>query len=90
MDLNQTIQKYSSHPLTHQLLMSFLKDYKRPNDKLKALKAEGVIESIKKGLYIAGPKISSLKPEKRFTGKSNIWPKLCVTGNCFILPWSYF
>ncbi|MFA6086059.1 hypothetical protein [Mucilaginibacter sp.] len=63
MDLNQTIQKYSSHPLTHQLLMSFLKDYKRPNDKLKALKAEGVIESIKKGLYIAGPKISSSKPE---------------------------
>jgi predicted transcriptional regulator of viral defense system len=63
MDLNQTIQKYSSHPLTHQLLMSFLKNYKRPNDKLKALKAEGVIESIKKGLYIAGPKISSSKPE---------------------------
>jgi len=63
MDLNQTIQKYSSHPLTHQLLMSFLKDYKRPNDKLKALKAEGVIESIKKGLYIAGPKIRSSKPE---------------------------
>ncbi|WP_448700873.1 hypothetical protein ACFGVR_02295 [Mucilaginibacter sp. AW1-3] len=63
MDLNQTIQKYSSHPLTHQLLMSFLKDYKRPNDKLKALKAEGVIVSIKKGLYIAGPKISSSKPE---------------------------
>lgn len=63
MDLNQMIQKYSSQPLTHQLLMSFLKDYKRPNDKLKALKAEGVIESIKKGLYIAGPKISSTKPE---------------------------
>jgi hypothetical protein len=63
MGINQIIRDYSSQPITHQLLMSFLKDYKRPNDKIKALKSEGVIEAIKKGLYVAGPKVSTSKPE---------------------------
>ncbi|WP_069658706.1 type IV toxin-antitoxin system AbiEi family antitoxin domain-containing protein [Arcticibacter eurypsychrophilus] len=63
MDINQMVRQYSSQPIPHQLLMSFLKDYKRPNDKIRALKSEGVIESIKKGLYVAGSKVSSSKPE---------------------------
>jgi hypothetical protein len=63
MDINQLIREHSLQPLTHQLLMSFLKDYKRPNDKIKALKAEGLIESIKKGLYIAGPQVKMPRPE---------------------------
>lgn len=57
------VRQYSSQPITHQLLMSFLKDYKRPNDKIRALKSEGVIESIKKGLYVAGSKVTPSKPE---------------------------
>ncbi len=63
MDINQKIREYSTLPLTHQLLMFFLKDYKRPNDKIMALRADGIIESIKKGLYIAGPKIKGQRPE---------------------------
>lgn len=63
MDFSQILGDFSGQPLTHQLLMSLLKDYKRPNDKIKALKTAGVIESVKKGLYMAGPKISSSRPE---------------------------
>jgi len=63
MDVNQLIRDHAAQPLTHQLLISFLRDYKRPNDKIKALKAEGVIEAVKKGLYIAGPNIRSSRPE---------------------------
>jgi hypothetical protein len=63
MDINQVIGSYSGQPLTHQLLMHWLKDYKRPNDKIKALKSEGVLESIKKGLYIPGPAIKANRPE---------------------------
>jgi hypothetical protein len=44
-------------------MMYFLKDYRRPNDKIKSLRAEGILESIKKGLYIAGPNIGASKPE---------------------------
>ena len=63
MDINQAIHSYSRQPLTHQLLMSLLKDYKSPNDKVHALLNEGVLESVKKGLYIAGPVVNTNKPE---------------------------
>jgi hypothetical protein len=63
MDINQMIGDFSIQPLPHQLLISWLKDYKRPNDKIHALKSEGILKTVKKGLYIAGPKILSGKPE---------------------------
>lgn len=37
MDLLQNLSNHSNQPLTHQLLTSFLKDYKRPNDKIYEL-----------------------------------------------------
>lgn len=63
MDLYQTIRSYASQPLTHQLLVSLLKGYKRPNDKVHALLNEGALESVKKGLYIAGSALNTAKPE---------------------------
>jgi hypothetical protein len=63
VDVNQVIRSYSKQPLTHQLLMSLLKAYKRPNDKIHSLLNAGVLESIKKGLYIAGPTVGANKPE---------------------------
>lgn len=63
MNIKQAIRSYSSQPLTHQLLLSLLKGYKRPNDKVHALLQEGVLESIRKGLYIAGPVMNTNKPE---------------------------
>lgn len=63
MDINQAIRLYASQPLTHQVVVSLLKDYKRPNDKVHALLSEGILQSVKKGLYIAGPAINTGKPE---------------------------
>jgi hypothetical protein len=63
MDIRAEIQSYASQPLTHQLLLSLLKEYKRPNDKLHALLKDNVLEAIKKGLYIAGPALKAGKPE---------------------------
>jgi hypothetical protein len=63
MDINQEIRSYSAQPLTHQVLLSLLKDYKRPNDKVHALLREGVLESVKKGLYVAGPALGANRPE---------------------------
>ena len=54
MDILTALRELSNQPLTHQLLAGLLKDYKRPNDKILSLKADGLIEPIKKGLYIAG------------------------------------
>ena len=63
MSVTQQILSYSSQPLTHQLLLSILKDYKRPNDKVHTLLQEKVLESVKKGLYIAGPALDARRPE---------------------------
>ena len=63
MDITQAIQTYSTQPLTHQVILSLLHDYKRPNEKIHALLQQGVLEAIKKGLYIAGPAIKANRPE---------------------------
>jgi hypothetical protein len=63
MDLSQTIRNLSTQPLTHQLLTSLLKDYKRPNDKIHELISAGIIEPVKKGLYLPSAKISQNRTE---------------------------
>jgi hypothetical protein len=63
MNIYQGLQTYSSQPLTHQLLLSMLKGYKRPNDKVHELLKQGLLQSVRKGLYIAGPSIKAPKPE---------------------------
>lgn len=64
MDYRTTLTRLSNQPLTHQLLVSVLKDYERPNDKIYQLAKEGVIQSIKKGLFVAGPALNTdRKPE---------------------------
>src|SRR5438105_879360 len=63
MELNQSLQNLSSQPLTHQLLSSLLKDYKRPNDKIHELISAGIIEPVKKGLYLPTAKISEKRTE---------------------------
>ncbi|WP_374164036.1 hypothetical protein [Arcticibacter sp. MXS-1] len=63
MDFGQVIQAYAEQPLTRQVILSLLKDYRRPNDKVHELLKEGILRPIKKGLYIAGPAIKTNKPE---------------------------
>lgn len=59
MDLNQILRNHASEPLTHQLLMSLLKDQMT---KCK-LPIQHILEPIKKGLYIAGPSLETVFPE---------------------------
>jgi len=63
MDIQTALRTLSNQPLTHQLLAGLLKDYKRPNDKILSLKADGLIEPVKKGLYIAGRSLGAERPE---------------------------
>ncbi len=57
-DIMQHEKKLSSLggvPLTHGALLSLLKEYRSPNDKIVRLIDEGWLVSIKKGLYVASP-----------------------------------
>lgn len=64
MDYQTVLTHFSSQPLSHQLLVSIFKEYERPNDKIYQLAKEGIIQSIKRGLYVAGPALNiDRKPE---------------------------
>lgn len=64
MDYRLALMRLSNQPLSHQLLVSIFKDYERPNDKIYQLAKLGVIQSIKKGLYVVGPALNiDQKPE---------------------------
>lgn len=54
MDFEVFRRKISSEVFDYQLLENFLKDFKRPRDKVSALISEGKIVRLKKGLYIFG------------------------------------
>jgi len=74
MDIRATLRELSNQPLTHQLLVGLLKDYKRPNDKILSLKAEGLIEPVKKGLYIAGASLGAERPESALLANHILGP----------------
>ncbi len=52
MNRRLPLKQFNNIPFCHGALLSLLKDYKRPNDKISRLLAEGDILKIKKGLYL--------------------------------------
>lgn len=52
MKLEKEIVPYQSQPISHQVLVSLLKDYKRPNDKIHELIKQQRLISLKRGLYL--------------------------------------
>lgn len=61
MKINTDIQELSPHPIPHRVLVSLLRGYKRPNDKIHSLIRKQKLIPLKKGLYVWN---SDLLPEK--------------------------
>lgn len=74
MDIQARLRELSDQPLTHQLLAGLLKKYKRPNDKILSLKADGLIEPVKKGLYIVGRSLGTERPESALLANHILGP----------------
>lgn len=55
MDILHAIRSYADQPITHQVLVSILGEYKSPNDKISSLVKDGMLLPVKKGLYVTGP-----------------------------------
>lgn len=62
MYLERKFLKYKEQPITHQMVSDVLQEYRRPNDKIKALKDQGVLQSVKKGVYILGDSTETAPP----------------------------
>jgi hypothetical protein len=63
MEVTQSIQQYASYPIPHHLMASLLKEYSQPNDKIHYLIKDRILQQVKRGLYVAGPGITSSKPD---------------------------
>lgn len=72
MSFRNDLREYAEEPLTRQLIMDLLRGYKRPNDKINELVKKGALTAIKRGIYIAGPKMDILKPAP-FLVANHLW-----------------
>lgn len=74
MNLPQAIQKLSDQPLTRQVITSLKDDYRNVNDKIFGLTQAGLLEPIRRGLYIAGPAIEGPRPEPALLANHIVGP----------------
>jgi hypothetical protein len=63
MDLKIELLRYSDHPISTQVLLGLLKDYKRPYDKILEMVNQGIIFQLRRGLYMTTPLLSAKTPE---------------------------
>lgn len=63
MDIVRSIQQFASQPIPHHLMTSLLKECRQPNDRIHNLIKKGILQQVRRGLYVAGPRITSPKPE---------------------------
>lgn len=58
MIVEQRLAKFQDIPVTHRTVVSLLRDYKRPNDKISELIGEQKLIQIKRGLYVVSPALT--------------------------------
>ncbi len=63
MNFLQQIQEYAEQPITTQLLLGLLKEYRRPYDRIDDLEQKGYLVQIRRGLYVTTHLIHSRGPE---------------------------
>ncbi len=63
MEFTDGIQEYVGQPITKQVILELLKDYKRPYDKINDLVKQGFLNLVKRGVYVPGPKLKIAGPE---------------------------
>lgn len=63
MAVIEAIKTYAEQPITRQVLLDLLKDYRRPFDKMDELVKQGFLLQVKRGIYIPGSKLKMAGPE---------------------------
>jgi phage terminase large subunit-like protein len=63
MEFQEAIHNYAEQPITKQLLLDLLKDYKRPYDKITELVKQGLLVLVRRGVYTPGPNLHIATPE---------------------------
>lgn len=64
MELFNLLRSYSQLPISHQVLVSVLAGYKRPNDKIHELIGGHILTPLKKGLYMVNNNLGGKQADK--------------------------
>jgi len=62
MEFIEAIQDYSEEPLTRQVILHLLEDYKRPYDKINELVKQKILTPVKRGIYVPGDRLRIAGP----------------------------
>ena len=63
MDVRTLLVEYAEQPISTQILLTILKDFKRPYDKIMELVNQGDLIQLRKGLYMTTTSISTNRPD---------------------------
>ena len=63
MNFRRIIKEYAETPISRHLILELLREYQSPNDKISDLLKSKELISIRRGLYITGPKLDLPSPE---------------------------
>jgi hypothetical protein len=63
MNTSLGIELFGGQPLTRQVLLHLLKDYKRPYDKINEWVKQQVLIPVKRGVFVLGPASNAAQPE---------------------------
>ncbi len=63
MEFRKMVKEYAEVPISRHLILEILSDYQSPNDKISDLLKSKELISIRRGLYITGPKMDFPTPE---------------------------
>jgi hypothetical protein len=86
MDFTKTIKGYSGQPLTRQILMNLLQDYRRPYDKISELINQKLLVQVKRGVFIPGPRALIPVPEKLLLA-NHLWGPSYVSSDSALSYW---
>jgi hypothetical protein len=72
------LKSFGNIPVMHQTLLSALRHYKTPNNKISRWLDEGVLLPIKRGMYVVSPDVSG-KPVERLLIANLLYGPSCVS-----------
>lgn len=86
MNFTEAIKDYAGQPLTRQILMDLLQEYRRPYDKINELIRQNLLVQVKRGIFIPGPQSSTLAPEKLLLA-NHLWGPSYVSSDSALSYW---
>lgn len=86
MNFTEAIRDYAGQPLTRQILMDLLQEYRRPYDKINELTKQGFLVQVKRGVFIPGPQSSTPTPEKLLLA-NHLWRPSYVSSDSALSYW---